>query len=338
MTALDAFQRLEAPGIWKADEAAQRRDVVVSFGEATLTIATGNDEPISHWSLAAIRRLNPGERPALFCPGSDSSERLEVADPTLIDAIEQVRRSVQRSGPHPRRLRWLTSAVIGVIVLGVAVVWLPGAMIRYTVSVVPDSKRAQIGDALMAQIQTLTGAPCDAPLGRQALADLQQRLMPGDSGRIYVLRSMPQPSLHLPGHRILLNRSVVEDTEEPEAAAGYVLAEDLRMEATDPLHQALSGMGLRASFQLLTTGDISEKLLLDYSEHLLAKLPHTVDDEALLSRFRASGVRATPYAYAVDVTGETTVELIEADPIKPNQAKPVLDDSAWVSLQSICGG
>ena len=56
MTALDNFQRLEAPGIWKADPEAQRRDVVVAFGEATLTIATGTDQPVSHWSLPAIRR------------------------------------------------------------------------------------------------------------------------------------------------------------------------------------------------------------------------------------------------------------------------------------------
>ena len=48
MTVLAKYQRLEAEGLWRPDPAAQRRDVIVSIGDATLTIATGNGSVLSH--------------------------------------------------------------------------------------------------------------------------------------------------------------------------------------------------------------------------------------------------------------------------------------------------
>jgi hypothetical protein len=62
-----------------------------------------------------------------------------------------------------------------------------------------------------------------------------------------------------------------------------------------------------------------------------------VDDELLLARFEAAAVRSTPYAFALDPTGETTLGLIEADPVPLAVAAPLMPDADWVSLQGICG-
>ena len=90
MTALTEYQRLEGTGIWHATAADQRRDVALSLGEATLTITTFQGAPLSHWSLPAIHRLNPGEDPPMYAPGQDSPEVLEVTDDQMIAALEQV--------------------------------------------------------------------------------------------------------------------------------------------------------------------------------------------------------------------------------------------------------
>lgn len=338
MTALEEFQRLEAPGIWRPHEDAQRRDVVVSFGDATLTITTGSDVAMSHWSLAAIHRLNPGARPALFAPAPDDPELLEIADETMVEAIEKVRRALSRAGPHPRRLRLVTTASLGLALVVLAVFWLPGAMGRYASSVVPQATRAEIGAQILAEINRLSGAPCSSALGDQALADLQVRLRPGTPGRIVVLRDGGAPSRHLPGGIILLNRSVVEDFEDPDVVAGFVLAEAQRIGQQDPLKEMLGRLGLGAAVKLLTTGDIGPAALARYAEQVLVADPDTVADDALLERFRAAAISSAPYAYGVDITGETTIRLIEADPVLPARARPVLDDGAWISLQGICGG
>ena len=74
MTALTEYERLEATGLWRATAEAQRREVLVSVGEATLTIADFNNRALAHWSLAAIDRQNPGEYPAIYSPDGDPGE------------------------------------------------------------------------------------------------------------------------------------------------------------------------------------------------------------------------------------------------------------------------
>ncbi len=338
MTALDQYQRLEAPGIWREGADAQRIDVIVSFGDATLTISKDVDTAVAHWSLAAIERLNPGERPALFAPALDDPELLELADAQMIEAIEKVRKSLVRAGPHPRRLRMALSASAVAIGLGLALFWLPGAMNTYASTVVPPAKRAEIGEALLGEVERLTGAPCSTPLGDQALADLNRRLRPDATGRIVVLRTGAAPSRHLPGGIILLNRATVEDHEEPDAVAGFVLVEDARIAASDPLRDMLGRLGLVASLRLITTGQIRPAALTRYAEDLLASEPDPLPMHVVLTRFAAASVSSTTYAYAKDITGESTLQLIEADPVQPGSSAPVLDDGSWVSLQSICGG
>ena len=80
MTALQKYQRIEASGLWRPSPDAQRREVIVSIGEATLVITDTRDQPLTHWSLAAIERTNPGELPALYCPDGDPDETLELSE------------------------------------------------------------------------------------------------------------------------------------------------------------------------------------------------------------------------------------------------------------------
>ena len=47
---------------------------------------------------------------------------------------------------------------------------------------------------------------------------------------------------------------------------------------------------------------------------LLTAPPADLANDALLRTFGEARVAATPYAYAVDITGEATLDLIEADP------------------------
>ena len=61
-----------------------------------------------------------------------------------------------------------------------------------------------------------------------------------------------------------------------------------------------------------------------------------VADETLLAEFARTAIPSTPYAYALDITGETTIGLIEADPMAGRVLEPVLNDRDWVRLQNIC--
>lgn len=133
MTALKKYQKLECTGLWRSAPDAQRREVVVNFGEASLTMSDPATElALSHWSLPAVERLNPGEQPALYAPGEDSDETLEIEDGDMIAALGTVREALGSTRPRPGRLRGSVLGGLAVVLLCLGIFWLPGALVDHT--------------------------------------------------------------------------------------------------------------------------------------------------------------------------------------------------------------
>lgn len=337
MTALSQYDRLECSGIWRENADAQRRDVIVFFGDASLVLVDSNERPLAHWSLAAIERMNAGERPALFSPDPTSGEVLEIEDDTMIAAIAKVMSAVRRRTPQRGRLRTVLLGSSLALVVGLAVFWMPGAMRHHTAGVVPTSMRVDVGEKLLSGISRVSGAPCRTTEGVRVLDKLSKSLL-GSSGRLVVLPGGIVDTAHLPGGLVLLNRSVVEDHEDPAVAAGYILAERARLRGTDPLENLLDELGTLTTFRLLTTGTLPTEGLDAYAELLMTTRPVPLAPEIILKEFEAAQVASSPYAYARDVSGESVLPLIEGDPMRGQIAAPILSDGDWVRLQGICGG
>lgn len=336
MTALKKYQRLESPGLWRDRQDAQRREVVVAFRNATLVLTDPRtDRPFTHWSLPAIIRLNAGALPALYAPAPDGDETLEIDDPDMIAALETVLGSVKRRTPRPGRLR---GALIGGVTLGiltVGVIFLPDALLRHTASVLPFSMRETIGKAALADVVRLTGKPCSSPLGDRALDLLSDRLFGGGGPQLIVLREGLKGAAHLPGNIVLLSQASL-DAPLPEAPAGFALAEELRAATTDPVLALLAHAGLSATVRLLTTGTLPQGATAGYGEVLLQSAPAPLADEALLAAFEKAAVSSTPYAYALDPSGESSLPLIEADPYRGGSPRALLNAEDWNSLKVIC--
>ncbi|WP_171102306.1 MULTISPECIES: hypothetical protein [unclassified Ruegeria] len=337
MTALKQYQRIEATGLWRPSPDAQRREVVISIGEATLTVSDFNDSALTHWSLAALERQNPGEFPAIFNPDGDPGETLELAETetTMLDAIDRLQRAIERTRPHPGRLRWISVVGVVLAVVGVLLLWLPGALQRHVVQVLPEIKREEIGTAILNRIERVSGQACGSADVQTSLDTLARRT---GVRQIVVLPAGVPDSQSLPGGTVLLNRALVEDHEDPAVAAGYVIAARARAELKDPLDDLLDRTGTTAAFRLLTTGELTPEIIDDYTEQLLTEPKPRLDDDDLLDVFARSALPSTPYAYAKDITGETVLGLIEADPMAGRAQEQVLPDRDWVQLQNICGG
>jgi hypothetical protein len=131
---------------------------------------------------------------------------------------------------------------------------------------------------------------------------------------------------------------LAEDHESPDVLAGYLLAEDVRRDARDPMLTLLSDAGLVATFRLLTTGDLPEAALHDHAVALLSRDGAPVPDAALVERFAEARLSTEAYAYARDVSGESVLTLIEADPMRGQAQDPLISDEDWLSLQNMCTG
>ncbi len=339
MTALQEYQRLECTGLWRDGPEAQRREVIVSFGDATLVISeTRSGRALAHWSLPATVRLPGPALPARFAPAMDAEEELEIDDEAMVAAIAKVHQLIEARRPHPGRLR---RALLGGALAAVAsalVFLMPDALVRHTAASLPFAKRQEIGRAVLADLARLAGTPCASPEGQEALARLHERLL-GPAGEIFVVPDGIARSLVLPGGIIVLGRALVEGADTPEVAAGEVLAADLAAAVEDPLVTVLRHAGLRATFTLLTTGDLPQGAVAGAGETLLGGERPMVAEQALIDRFAAAGVASSPYAYALDPSGESVLTLIEADPLRGRSPeRPVLDDTDWVALQGVCAG
>lgn len=337
MTAIPEFIRLECTGLWRDAPDAQRREVVVALGDATLVIGDPkSNNALAHWSLPAVQRLNPGRFPALFTPGTDAVEELEIDDAEMIRAIDKVRAALESRQPKPGRLRGISTLAVVAAVAAGAIFWLPDAMVRHASRVAPMAARAEIGDVLLADVTRVTGQPCASPLGQQALDVLQARLFTSEPGRVLIVPDGLEASAHLPGGIVLLSRSVVEGFETPEVAAGYILAEQQRAADSDPLTEVLDRAGILAALRLLTTGKLVAEDVHGQAETIVSTPPAAVADSALLARFTAAGIDPGPYARALDPTGETTLALIEAETLSDQPAPLLMSDADWLNLQAIC--
>lgn len=339
MTALREYDRLECGGLWRADSDAQRREVMVNFGNATLIIADTAGRPLTHWSLPAVVRQNAGTMPAIFAPSEKDEESLEIDDTSMIDAIEKVLKSVQKSRPKPGKLR--SALTLGVIV-GIAVIsvfWLPGALMRQTMSVVPMAKRAEIGAVVLGHVQRLTGPRCQNSDGTAALEVLRKRLLgPQAEGQIVVLPKLDQGAVALTGGLILLDKRLIENAQDPAVTAGYIIAAAQERSKTDPLAAVLRSVGMGRTMGLLTTGELAPEDLEPYARALTEAKPSFPSNRVLINAFTAAQIPTGPFAYARDAAGKNTAALIANDPYAERDEPEILDDAGWVRLQGVCNG
>jgi hypothetical protein len=300
LTALKQYQRLECAGLWQDIGDAQRRDVIVSIGETSLVMRDPkNEQVVAHWSLPAVRRQG-SKVPAIYQPGEESGETLELSDPDMIAALETVKKEIAAARPQPGRLRGAILLFLGIIVGGGIVGWLPDALRNHTASVVPPSVRAEIGQMAYDDIIRLTGTPCTEPQAQAALVGLSNRLSGAVSPPILlVLREGLTTSGQLPGDIILLPPALITDEDGPQALAQAISNEIAQQKQADPLLPILQHAGLRATFSLLTTGTLPRDGISGYGEAFLRARP------------------ATPI---------TTTALTE----------PLMADADWVALQAIC--
>lgn len=330
MTVLSKYVRLEAPGLWREEEGAQRREVVVQLGDASLTfLDLRAGTPLSHWSLPAIVRTNPGDLPALYAAGpGETGETVEIAEPAMIEAIETVRRAVGAARPHPGRLRAaiLGASLAAVVALGV--LWLPQAAARHAASVAPVAARAEIGRLALADLARVTGTPCTAPAGLRAARRLAERLFGPGGAEVVVVRDGIGGAIQLPGRIMVIDLRTIAALDAPELPATHLLLARLRAEEADPLLGVLRWAGLTATLRLLATGTLPREAIAGFGPHRLALRAPPVEAALLETRAAEIGLDLRPYRAAIGAAPAPV----------PAAIRPVLSDDDWISLQAICGG
>ena len=327
MTALEGLDRLESPGLWRADREAPPRDVHVAVGDAELVIEDRAGAALSHWSLPALVRVNPRGMPACYAPAAGSDEILEIAEPEMVAALDRVMAAVERGRYHPGVLRRLAVGLVAAVLAGALALWLPGALRRQAAVIVPAAQQAEIGRLLLRGLETAAGPACANPLGREALEQFRDRIFPARPVELAVLRDLPRPVVALPGGLLAVSGAILTGQDDPDVAAGHALAAAETPPGATPFEAFLHDMGTLNLARMLLTGEVPRAAVSTHVERLLAEEAPAPSPQALRPAFAAAGLAWEPFARA---TGRP------ADPIAPSRMPPALDDTPWQALREIC--
>lgn len=342
MTALDKYRKLEGIGLWSARVEDQRREVVVNFGDATLVISDSRSmQVLSHWSLPAVRRRNPRERPALYSPDGDGGEVLELDDDWLIDALDAVQAALAPPKRWRDRLGRKVYAGLAVAVLGAVALLFPPALERHTATVLPWTTRHEIGSALVADLQVQGAQLCTAAQGRAALEALQRQVL-DQPARVHVLQGTPAARVAgFPGGVFVMDARLLDMAESPEALAGALVLAQARLRMDDPVAPVLGHVGVMRTLGLLTSGAVPTDALSGYAGPVLRAPARLPDVARLLARFQALDLSARAFADNPEPldpdAGPLLPDLRAGDPMADAvPTRVLLSDGQWVSLQNIC--
>ncbi|MFK5998819.1 MAG: hypothetical protein QM492_12025 [Rhodobacterales bacterium] len=332
MTALEKFERLESLGLWKETETSQKKEVIVSFGNASLVLSDNLDTPLTHWALDAVQIIDADDERVIYAPDKAGFETLEISDPTMNHAIKKLRKALHKPKLKRGRIRLLSIGLTVVLFSLLATLWLPGALADYAVGVISDTKAREIGEKLMPYITQYSGQPCRSGVTDPIIRKLENRLVGNSGDTVFIADLGARYSIHLPGRIILLNRSLVERFPEPEVLAGFVLMESTLQDKTPALRNLFLQAGSIKTLSFLITENIGAKILARFAEQQMTKPLILPDAQTLLKRFQVADISSTPFAR---VLNNSTLE--KDDPVK-GVYQPILTDPEWLKLQAICEG
>ncbi|MFN4056756.1 MAG: hypothetical protein ACK4HW_01055 [Roseinatronobacter sp.] len=340
MTALKKYAKLEGLGLWAPTRPDQRREVIVSLGDATLVMMDARSQIVlSHWSLAAVERLNPGKMPAVYSPDADHDETLELDDPLLIEALETLRAALDPPPGLLARLR--RAALVGAVAVtaGLAVFVVPSALVEHTTSVVPLAKRTELGEAMLADLSQTGVRVCTGGLGTAALAALYRRVIDGP-GRFVVIEGLDTPNprvQHMPGRLYVIDARLLDTAEAPEELEAAILLAVARHAAEDPLRPLLRYAGSVATFRLLTSGDLPLTAMRGYALALLRATPRGPSAEGAVAQFQRVGL--SPRAFLIASTALDPARDALAPSLRAldlPETGGMISDGQWVSLLNLC--
>ena len=334
MTALKGYDRLECTGLWRSGPAAQRREVVISVGEATIVLTDMQNRALAHWSLAAVDVQKHAGDKATLRPGADSEESLEIADRAMLEALLKVQKAIDRSRPHPGRLRLILAVSSVMITSVVSVLWGPQAVISYASKVLPEVKRIQLGDALALRIGQLAGPYCSSPEGSRTAEKLVARLNTPARLSLSVLPGQRSRPIALPGGKVVLFENMVTAYDDPAVTAGHVLFALAASQNNDPVRLYLEQAGPLISLGLIASNDLSEAQIDQLAKIALSQPAIPAPRTALLNLFAKAEISVSPFAQTL--SGAEAQDLTDQDPFPTGSPYPVLADGAWLGLQAIC--
>jgi Zn-dependent protease with chaperone function len=363
---------ISGAGIFYDGATSARHDVTVEAAPAALRIRAADGKLLAEWPYDQIETLSSPEGVLrIGRVGSPVLARLEVRDPALAAAIDELSLPIDRSGRLERRMRrkvvfWSVAATASL--LFVAVVGVP-AIATQLAPLVPYGVERLLGNAVDKQVRSMldtgkSGMPFECGQGGSEKAGLDafKRLI----GKLETAAALPIPlspavvrkpeanAFALPGGRIYVFQGLIDKSETPDELAGVLAHEIGHVAHRDGTRSVLQAAGLSFLFGMLLGDFVGGGAVIVVAKTVLQS-SYSRDVEASADAYSVDLMirsKADPHALAVilkriagDAEGwskllldhpETKDRIAAIEKAPRGTPQPMLDEAQWVDLKRIC--
>jgi len=252
MTAIDKFIRLEAIGWWFEAGRQEAREVIVSFGDATLQITSLKDVPLTHWSLLATKRVGTRGEAVIYSADPEQHEVLEIEDPEMIRAISAITSALVEPQPKPRWRRWIRPTIGLGALLGV--LWAsPPYIYRTTTLLASPARITALSDTMQESLHSAYGSACSGWLGQRALDEFAAQLIPDDPVKLRVFEAQEPQAMALP-NMVSLSKAAIKSAANADALAALVMGYWAMGQNRKPVAAYMASLGPVGALRSLISG------------------------------------------------------------------------------------
>jgi Zn-dependent protease with chaperone function len=364
------------PAVFYDGTTSTRHRVSVELDRVGLLIRAAEGYLLQRWPYGELEHLSAhAGLLRLGRIGNPVLARLEIQDPALAHAIDEMAATVDRTGTSERRSRvkvvaWSVAAVISLVL--VAVFGVPAIADRLT-PLVPYAWERKLGDAVDAQLRRhldtsrageafVCGGRDGETEGRAALDRLLARLTAQASLsvplQVAVLRTSDVNAVALPGGQIYLFKGLLDRAETVDQVAGVIAHEIGHVAHRDGMRSLIQAAGLSFLFGMVlgdfTGGGVAvmatqillrssyardvERRADAYSVELITKLGADARAlGALLVRIDGANHPGMPKIFLDHPDTKDRLAAINTAEVAKSPAA-LLTPAEWAAVKRICAG
>ena len=244
MTAIKKYTRLEASGFWRESAKSPQIEVLISFGKTSIILSDYKDNPLTHWSLAAIKLISHNKFDAVFSSDLENGESLKIYDTNMIEAFLLFKKKEKKEVKSSKSI-FLAGTISLIILLALFVLFLPSKIKNITGSIISKAHEAQLVAPFLIEHIAENGPLCSSPKTDkilQLILDLVQKDISLLSVR--VLQSQKMNMLHLPGGSILISDAFLRKANNERSLVELLERELLKGLERKPLKTLINEQNL----------------------------------------------------------------------------------------------
>ena len=243
MTAIKKYTRLEASGFWKESTNSQPIEVLITFGKASIILSDYKDNPITHWSLTAIKLLSRNKFEAIFSTDLENGETLKIRDVSMIDAFLLF---INKEEIEPKGSKLKYAIIVSLIILSALfVLFLPSKIRSLTQSIISQAHEIQLVEPFINEHIAKHGSVCSSPETDKILSSILTFLKSDIHNlSVRIVRTQKINILHLPGRSILVSNKFLQNASNERSLVEILEQEFLEALAGKPLETLINEQNL----------------------------------------------------------------------------------------------